>query len=113
MPQGKWIGPLKIDELLNQAVAVSPIMPPAADSAYLVSRKPWKDAPDPSCEALYIGGNTGVSERFRTRIGDLIADLFGFYSGQTGHHSGGISLNKYCKQESFSPGALHRVVGLI
>src|SRR4051794_19543171 len=35
------------------------------------------------------GGTTGKSERFRTRVGDLLADLFGFYTTTTGHHSVG------------------------
>jgi hypothetical protein len=107
---------LTIDELLNQVTAVSPVMPPVADSAYLVSRKPWNTVPDRSCEALYVGGNTGIPDRFRTRVGDLIADMFGFYSGSasvdagnstTGHHSGGQSLNKHCKAEKLNPKALY------
>jgi hypothetical protein len=52
-------------------------------SVYLISRKNnwWKrpnDKPTKECEPLYVGSTTGKSKRFRTRIGDLIADMFGF-----------------------------------
>src|SRR5207302_830702 len=47
-------------------------------------------------DVLYVGGNTGDSDRFITRVGDLIADMLGFWGEQTGHHSGGIRLWEYC-----------------
>ena len=103
----KWIGPITVDELLNQTVVAKPIMPPASDSVYLISSKPWKRVPDASCDPLYVGGNTSTSERFRTRMGDLIADLFGFYSSATGHHSGGQSLNAYCRKHKINPKNLY------
>src|SRR4051794_8723530 len=103
----KWVGPITIGMLLDQVVAARPIMPPVSDSVYLISRKPWKSAPGASCEPLYVGGNTSTSERFRTRMGDLIADMFGFYSSATGHHSGGQSLNAYCKEDKINPKKLY------
>jgi hypothetical protein len=103
----KWIGPLKIDELLNQVVATPSVMPPPSNSVYLVSRKHWKNEPDAACEPLYMGGNTSTTERFRTRVGDLIADMFGFYSKETGHSSGGKSLHKYCESEKVNPKELY------
>lgn len=103
----KWIGPITIDDLLNQVVAAVPTMPPVADSVYLISAKKWEGEPDASCDPLYVGGNTSTSERFRTRMGDLIADLFGFYGGATGHHSGGQSLNQYCRKHRISPKSLY------
>ena len=102
-----WIGPITIDNLLNQVVATSPVMPPVSDSVYLISLKPWKREPDASCDPLYVGGNTSTSERFRTRMGDLIADIFGFYSEATGHHSGGQSLNDYCRKHNINPKTLY------
>jgi hypothetical protein len=50
---------------------------------------------------LYIGSTTGKSQRFRTRMGDMIADLFGFFDPSSkglGHSSGGRSLYAYCNQ---------------
>jgi hypothetical protein len=38
-----------------------------------------------------VGGNTGGAARFCTRIGDLVADMHGFFGNETGHHSGGIT----------------------
>ncbi len=103
----KWIGPMKIRELLDQAIASSPAMPPSGNSVYVVSRRRWKGEPDKSCVPLYVGGNTGQAERFRTRVGDLIADMFGFYSEETGHHSGGQSLHRYCADVKASPKGLY------
>jgi hypothetical protein len=103
----KWIGPLTLDKLLNQVSAAAPPMPPASDSVYLVSLKAWKGEPTGACEPLYIGGNTSTtSARFRTRLGDLVADLFGFYTDETGHHSGGRSLNLYCRKHRINPKSL-------
>jgi hypothetical protein len=104
---GNWIGSTTIDELLDQVVTAMPVIPPAADSVYLISGKPWKNSPDHSCDPLYVGGNTGKSERFRTRVGDLIADMFGFYNADRGHSSGGQSLHAYCKKENINPKELH------
>lgn len=78
-------------------------MPPAAGSAYVVSRRSWRNAPTIRAEVLYVGGNTGRSERFRTRLGDLLADIFGFYTKTTGHHSGGQSLHEWCRDSKVSP----------
>jgi len=104
----KWIGPVKIDELLNQVVAKPSVMAPASDSVYLVSQKPWRDRPDASCEPLYVGSNTSATERFRVRVGDLIADMFGFYiKRKLGHFSGGKSLHKHCEDNHLNPKELY------
>lgn len=52
---------------------------------------------------MYVGGNTGNSERFATRVGDLMADMFGFYGGDTGHHSGGQHIYEYCEKNKIHP----------
>jgi hypothetical protein len=67
-------------------------LPIHQDSPMLVTRRGWRSRPTPKCEPLYVGGITGKSQRFRTRVGDLLADIFGFYNGKhtrIGHHSGG------------------------
>jgi hypothetical protein len=102
----RWHHPITIQELLNQAVAKTPLLPPDANGVYVISVRRWKGEPTPACEPLYIGGNTGKSARFRTRMGDLIADLFGFYCDDTGHHSGGQSLNKHCRKNGIDPKTL-------
>jgi len=99
----KWIGPFKIDEILNNIVDGNIVMPPVSNSVYMVFQKPWVNTPDLNSEPLYVGSNTGKSKRFRTRIGDLIADMFGFYGGGTGHHSGGKHLNEYCIKNKLNP----------
>jgi hypothetical protein len=59
---------------------------------YIVSRRQWSKTPTDAAEPLYVGGNTGGAARFCTRIGDLVADMHGFFGNETGHHSGGITL---------------------
>ena len=102
----RWIGPYTIDELLTSVASGWENAPPESCAVYLVSRRSWADEPTLACEPLYVGGNTGDSERFRTRIGDLVADLFGFYGCSTGHHSGGRSLNQYCRKNRVDPRSL-------
>ena len=103
----KWIGPYTIDELLGSFLKSSHPRPPESDGVYLVSMKTWNRYPTKECIPLYVGSNTGQSKRFRTRIGDLIADIFGFFGDETGHHSGGQTIHKYCKQKSLNPNELY------
>jgi len=102
-----WIGPYTIDGLLDLFLAPSQPRPPESKGVYVVSEKEWFRSPTKNCEILYVGSNTGKSKRFRTRIGDLIADMFGFFGEETGHHSGGIALNKYCQEKIISPKNLY------
>ncbi|MCR6733403.1 MAG: hypothetical protein NVV83_04615 [Afipia sp.] len=70
----KWIGPFQIRDLLEFSLKGSHIpQPPDSGSTYLVSKHSWQTHPSGDSEALYIGGNTGRSARFRTRMGDLLA----------------------------------------
>lgn len=101
-----WTGPFRISNLLAACLDDDHPWPPASHGVYLVSRDEWSNAPSSTCHPLYLGGNTGNSQRFCTRIGDLIADLHGFWDGGTGHHSGGQSLYKWCKENKVQPGNL-------
>ena len=67
----RWVGPFKVRAMLEACVDGSLPRPPEAGSAYFISAKPWKNKPTSECQPLYVGGNTGKSSRFRTRIGDL------------------------------------------
>jgi hypothetical protein len=104
----KWVGPFRVRVLLNRCLAddLTPDdWPPNAGSAYLITRKGWRSQPTAKCEPLYIGGITGKSQRFRTRIGDLLADAFGFYNetNRIGHHSGGKHLHEWCRDHKVHP----------
>ena len=90
---GAWAGPFRLGELLLDAAGVRP---PERCGVYLVTRHPWSGAPSHEALPLYVGGNTGVSARFRTRVGDLLIDALGFYGGGTGHSSGGQHLHEWC-----------------
>lgn len=93
-----WVGPFQIRKLLETAFNANADKwkPPAQGSAYLVTRRTWRSNPKSASVPLYVGGITGKSHRFRTRIGDLLADAFGFYTETTGHSSGGQSLHDWC-----------------
>jgi hypothetical protein len=102
-----WTGPFKIQTYLDNAVsrdeAWTARWPRERDAVYLVSEREWNDQPDEAAHILYVGGNTGESSRFVTRIGDLLADLFGFFGQETGHHSGGQTLWHWCYHHGVRP----------
>ena len=100
----KWIGPFQIRDLLEFSLKESHIpQPPDSGSTYLVSKHSWQTHPSADSEALYIGGNTGRSARFRTRMGDLLADALGFFTNETGHHSGGQNIHRWCLANDINP----------
>jgi len=99
----RWVGPFKFSEVLERSIDLSFPKPPESESAYVVTLKAWKRAPSRESVPLYVGGNTGLSKRFRTRVGDLVADMFGFFGSETGHHSGGQSVHAYCERNRVSP----------
>lgn len=103
----KWTGPYTIDELLDSCMVPNHPRPPESDGVYLISEASWAGHPTPNCHPLYVGSNTGKSRRFRTRVGDLIADLFGFFGKTTSHHSGGKSLHVYCQRHGIHPKMLY------
>jgi hypothetical protein len=74
---------------LERAIDPAQVWPPDHGGAYVLSRHQWTGVPTAAAEVLYVGGNPGVSPRFITRIGDLIADVLGFYCNETAHSSGG------------------------
>jgi hypothetical protein len=111
MKKRSWVGPFKIEQVLRHSTDDSFSQPPETGSAYLVSLGSWQGKPTKHCGPLYIGGTTGRSKRFRTRIGDLFADLFGFFGGGTAHHSGGQSLHNYCRENHIDP--LHLYIGWV
>ena len=98
-----WHGPYTIRELLEASVADDRDTPGQGAGIYVVTHRRWSNEPCREAGVLYVGGNTGKSERFRTRIGDLIADMFGFFCEATGHHSGGQSLWGWCRRENVHP----------
>lgn len=106
-----WVGSITVDELLEGAFNPAIPRPPLEPSVYLVSRSPWQGEPTVACEPLYAGGLLGDWPRFRTRIGDLIADMFGFFGevGKKGHHSSSQSIHRYCIEHGISP--LHLYIG--
>lgn len=106
MPVLVWTGPFRVRDLLDACLDEGQPWPPASQGVYVVSRDPWNLAPSPLCRPLYFGGNTGESQRFCTRIGDLVADMHGFFDGGTGHHSGGQSIYAWCRANSVNPGTL-------
>ena len=103
----KWVGPFQVRQLLDRCLDERFPKPPESNSCYLVTQNRWRRSPSARSALLYIGGNTGTSKRFRTRLGDLLADMFGFYGGESGHHSGGQSIHKWCRINSVNPSELY------
>ena len=105
----KWSGPFRIDAFLERCLDEDQKRPPESGAVYLISRYSWSWSGGfaLACHPLYVGGNTGGSKRFRTRIGDVIADMHGLFGRETGHSSGGQSLYSWCREKGIAPGALH------
>jgi hypothetical protein len=104
----QWIGPFQIRKLFESCLdGVTVPKPPDIGSAYVVTKNGWQSNPTKESIPLYVGGNTGNSARFRTRVGDLLADAFGFYTSETGHHSGGQSIHNWCLKNEVNPLDLH------
>ena len=79
----RWNSPFRVRDLLENCLDYrKQKWPPEDNGIYLVSLNEWKNNPSKSCNPLYVGSTTGKSARFRTRVGDLIADIFGFYSDE-------------------------------
>jgi hypothetical protein len=98
----QWVGPVQIRTLLERCLDER-VMPPKTGSAYLLTQYGWRSRPSARCVPLYVGGTTGASDRFRTRIGDLLADMFGFPP----HHSGGQQVYRWCVANEVNPLDLH------
>jgi len=98
-----WRGPYKLRDLIDRPADDDRYLPTDDVGVYVVTRARWEGSPNRQCGVLYVGGNTGKSDRFRTRVGDLLADMCGFYGRETGHHSGGQSIRGWCKKERANP----------
>jgi hypothetical protein len=98
-----WVGPFRVRELLERCIDSEQPWPPEDHGVYVVTESEWSDDPASSGCVLYVGGNTGKGGRFRTRIGDLLADACGFFGSETGHHSGGYSLHLWCREHGHKP----------
>jgi hypothetical protein len=105
----RWVGPFQMRNLLDELSHPKAIWPPQGCSAYLVTHHYWDGNPTHASAPLYVGGVTGKSDRFRIRIGDLLADMFGFYGSKrgVGHHSGGRTLHEWAMQNQIKPLDLH------
>jgi hypothetical protein len=100
----RWVGPFQIRGLLEHCLDDAAIpRAPESGSAYLVTRNEWQSNPTAESAPLYVGGNTGTSARFRTRVGDLLADSFGFYTFERGHSSGGQHVHRWCRENQVNP----------
>ncbi len=102
----RWTGPFPIAELLHRCIEKQQPRPPDSGGVYLVSRHRWSEKPTPDACPLHLGGNTDESECFCARLGDLIADMHGFWGASAGHHPGGQSLYRWCRQHWVRPGEL-------
>ncbi len=105
--QLKWAGPVTVDRLIDCFFGNGLPCPPESESVYLVTQLPWEGAPTAACQPLYVGSNATNPRLFVTRLGSLIADMFGFFSAERGHHSGGQSIFQYCRENGINPRQLY------
>lgn len=103
----QWEGPFTIGDLLEECLASGRNWPPERPGVYVVTQRHWAGEPNWESVILYVGGITGRSNRFITRIGDLIADMHGFFGKDTGHHSGGRKLYRWCVENQVHPSSLY------
>lgn len=100
----RWVGPFRLRDLLEHCLDDNQAWPPEGNGVYVVAERPWQGAPkDKDANVLYVGGNTGKSPRFLARVGDLIADMLGFWP----HSSGGQSIYNHCKEKGVHPLGLY------
>jgi hypothetical protein len=119
-----WVNPQKIRDLLEGCTLDPSLLPPREAGVYLVTEKAWDTSVNREdlwtalheASPLYVG--SGRNERLRTRVGELLTDVFGFYvrglrardnegiETGTGHHPGGKLLNLWCWLQRKKPGDL-------
>ena len=117
MKRYKWSNCYTIGQLLDNFKDLNgKKRPPESNSVYVITKNRWVSNPKSDSIPLYVGGTTGNSNRFRVRVGDLVADVFGFFNTEPkdakgnrrlGHHCGGIKLHNYCVKMKISPLDLH------
>ncbi len=106
-PSAAWRGPCRLQRLFERCLDDDLERPAAAAAAYLVSAHSWTgDAPTPACHPLHLGAATGAPGRLRTGVGDLVADLLGFFDERTAPPSGGQALHAWCRRTGTEPGRL-------
>jgi hypothetical protein len=69
----------------------------------VVTRNIWNIEPTAFAEVLYVGGNAKNPKQFRNRIGLLIKDMLGFWGEETGSHTGGHTLHRFCCEQQINP----------
>lgn len=94
--------PFKFETSSNSASRVSHSAA-AGLRQHLVSKHSWQTHPSGESEALYIGGNTGRSARFSHQDGRSPCGCAWLLYQQTGHHSGGQSIHRWCWLNDINP----------
>lgn len=115
-----WAEPCTIRDLLDRCARDDSARPPVGPSVYLITERFWEPSRYEddwdrirAAKPLYVGDNSKNPQRFRTRVGDFIADLFGFcvlrdkdLDGQgdgTGHHPGARRVREWCHERPDDP----------
>ncbi len=101
-----WTGPFTVQQLLDDVLDKKLPNIPLSNAVYVITLKKWRVKPKREAFPIYVGSTTGKGERFKTRIGDLIADIFGFFGGPKAHHSGGKRIYQYCIDNDIHPSTL-------
>jgi hypothetical protein len=98
-----WVGPFRLRDYLEMAADPKQVRPPEYKGVYILSQRPWVGVPTKDDSILYVGGNTTEWGYFRRRVGDLVADVLGFFNKEFGHNPGGQSAWRFCRRNHLKP----------
>ena len=103
-----WYGPYQIAQLLTHTVGEGAWLPPDNGTVYVVTRTDQRvQQINPLPNVLYVGGIT-AQNRFRIRVGDLIADMLGFFSENLPtRHCAGPKVRCWCQLHGVNPSELY------
>ena len=93
-----WVGPFQIKEFLKKSLDKKQPLPTGKKGIHLVTKKKWQGTPSKKCEPMYVGGVTGDSDRLLSRVGELVAAMFGLYSKNTKTHTGGQLISTHFRR---------------
>jgi hypothetical protein len=110
----RWSKPIQIKKLILECVELAgddpTVWPPETASVYIVTHKEWHgedQQPTTANKPAYVGSNSKNPKLFRRRVGDLIADLFGFCGEKLGHHAGAMRMHRHFRQLKIPPHDLY------
>ena len=103
-----WHAPHQIGRLLCNTTNEGVEFPPNNGTVYVLTRtRRFAQQEHGLPNVLYVGGRR-AENRFRIRIGDLIADMLGFfYEHRPTRHCAGREVRDWCRSHGIDPSRLY------